>query len=78
MRWIELFFKPKGEKFNYEVGRFEFNAHGEAAKGQNEGPVHACPVVQTSVKITKAGTLFAAAYCNIHDLWEASKNISLE
>ena len=38
--WISLFFKPEGDKFTYEVGRYEFNAHGESVKGANEGPVY--------------------------------------
>jgi superoxide reductase len=28
IRWIQLFFKPEGDKFSYQVGNFEFTAHG--------------------------------------------------
>ncbi len=29
IRWIEVYFQPKEEKFPIQIGRFEFNAHGE-------------------------------------------------
>ncbi|MCA1961456.1 MAG: hypothetical protein LDL33_11745 [Desulfomonile sp.] len=29
IRWIQLFFKPDVDKFSYQVGNFEFTAHGE-------------------------------------------------
>jgi len=36
--WISLYFQPEGGKFTHDVGRFEFNAHGEsAAGGQAQG-----------------------------------------
>ena len=31
IRWIQAFFSPDEDKFAYEVGRFEFSAHGESA-----------------------------------------------
>ena len=34
--WIDVYFQPDGDKFVYHVGRFEFNAHGEAVKGAIE------------------------------------------
>ena len=77
IRRITLFFKPDGDKFIYEVGHFNFNAHGESTKGPNSGPVYTDPSVNTSVKIAQAGTLIAVAYCNIHGLWENSKAIQV-
>src|SRR6056297_3361107 len=32
IRWIKLFFKPKGEKYPYEIGQTNFNAHGASVK----------------------------------------------
>ena len=29
IRWIQLFFHPEGDKFSYQVGNYEFTAHGE-------------------------------------------------
>ena len=77
IRWIILYFQPEGEKFTYEVGRFEFNAHGESTAGPNEGPVYTHHEVTASMKIKKPGTLFAHSLCNIHGLWESSKAIAL-
>jgi len=75
--WITLYFHPEGEKFTHQVGHFEFSAHGESTTGPNEGPVHTHHTVTTSLKINKPGTLHALALCNIHGLWESSKEIGL-
>jgi superoxide reductase len=61
IRWIALYFHPEGDKFIYEVGRFEFSAHGESIKGANNKP----------------GRLHALSYCNIHGLWEGTKDVGL-
>jgi superoxide reductase len=78
IRWITLYFQPQGSKFTYEVGRFEFNAHGEAVSGPNQGPVYTHYAVTTSLKITQPGTLYAQAFCNIHGLWESARQVGLE
>jgi len=75
IRWIKLYFKPEGDKFSYEVGGCEFNAHGECADGPNKGNVYADPAVTVKIKIKKSGTLFASSYCNIHGLWQNSMKI---
>ena len=77
IRWITLYFHPEGDKFTYEVGRFEFNAHGESVAGPNQGPVYTHHEVTASMKINKPGRLHALAYCNIHGLWEDAKDIAL-
>lgn len=76
IRWVELFFRPEGEKAAYEAGRFEFTAHGESSDGANSGPVYTHHTVKTSLSIKKPGTLIAASLCNIHGLWESSKGLS--
>jgi len=73
IRWIVLYFHPEGDKFTYEVGRYEFNAHGESVQGANQGPVYTHHAVVAAMKINKPGTLNALAYCNIHGLWAAGK-----
>jgi len=78
IRWISLFFHPKGEKFSYQIGHYEFSAHGESAQGANEGPVYSHPVVKAMMKTDKPGTFHALSLCNIHGLWESSKEISLK
>jgi superoxide reductase len=78
IRWIKLFFKPDNGKFAYELGVFEFNAHGESIEGANKGPAYTEPSAQAVIKLNGSGTLLAAAYCNIHGLWENSKTIIVE
>ncbi len=77
IRWISLYFHPQGDKFPYEVGHFEFTAHGESADGPNQGSVYTHHQVGVSMKTSKSGTLHALAFCNIHGLWENSKDIQV-
>ena len=78
IRWINLYYKPTDDKFTYHIGTYEFNAHGESAAGANQGPVFTDPVVKTSFKVNKSGTLFAVSFCNTHGLWESSKDITVK
>ena len=78
IRWITLFFHPEGDKFPYQVGRFEFTAHGESAAGPNEGVVYTDHSVTARLKTAKPGTLHAIALCNIHGLWESSKKVQVK
>jgi superoxide reductase len=78
IRWIQLYFKPEGEKFAYHIGNFEFTAHGESVDGANQGPVYTNHTVTAEFKTHKPGTLVAASYCNIHGLWESSKQIQVK
>lgn len=77
IRWISVYFHPAGEKFPYEVGRFEFSAHGESTEGPNQGPVYTNHEVAISLKISKPGTLYATSLCNIHGLWQSAKEITI-
>lgn len=77
IRCIRCYFSPDGENFTYEVGRFEFGAHGESVEGPNKGPVHTNHHVIFSFKVSKPGTLHAVVLCNIHGLWESDKRIEL-
>lgn len=76
--WVELYFHPKEEKFPYQLGRFEFSAHGESAQGPNTSSLYTTPTVVCTFKTEKSGTLLAISYCNIHGLWEGSKELSVE
>jgi superoxide reductase len=73
--WITLYFQPEGEKFTHQVGHFEFSAHGESTAGPNQGPVYTHHAATAWLKVGKSGTLHALALCNIHGLWESSKEI---
>jgi len=77
IRWIQLFFKPDGDKFAYQIGNWEFTAHGEAAEGANEGPATTEPKVSATLKLKTSGTLVASSYCNIHGLWENNTAIQI-
>jgi len=77
IRWIKLFFRPEGEKAVCQVGSFEFAAHGESAKGANHGSVYAHHKAVATMKLTKSGTVQALAYCNIHGLWQSSREIRI-
>ena len=78
IRWIQLYFKPEGAKFTYHIGSFEFAAHGESVDGANQGPVYTNHSVVSEFKTSKSGTLIATSYCNIHGLWENSKEIKVK
>lgn len=78
IRWVEVCFHPKGEKFPYQVGRVEFNAHGESTQGPDTSTVytHHCAVL--NFKTDKSGTIYASSYCNIHGLWQNYKDLTVE
>ena len=78
IRWIQLYFKPEGEKFTYEVGNYEFDAHGESVEGANAGPVYTHHSITSELKIKKPGTLYATSLCNIHGLWENSRELKIK
>jgi superoxide reductase len=77
IRWISLYFQPEGAKFTYQIAHFEFCAHGEAVEGPNQGPVYTHHEGCTSMKTKKPGTLLAQAYCNIHGLWQSSRDLTI-
>jgi len=78
IKWIEVYFLPKEEKFPYQVGKFDFTAHGESVQGPNTSTVYTHPEIVCGFKTEKAGTILASSYCNIHGLWQGSKDISVE
>ena len=76
IRWIRVYFKP-ADGGPFELAAFEFNAHGESAKGADEGPAYTDPFGSVRVKLDSSGTLFATSYCNIHGVWESSQEIAV-
>lgn len=73
--WIEVYFLPDGEKFPYQIGRYDFLAHGASTEGPDTSSVYTEPVIQTTFKTSKGGKIFATSYCNIHGLWENSTEL---
>lgn len=76
--WISVFFHPEGEKFPYQIGRYEFSAHGSSAKGPNTSTVYTHHAVTTWFKTSKPGTILAVSLCNIHGLWQSQKTVKLK
>ncbi len=77
IEWIQLFFKPDNTKFPFEVGKFDFRGHGASIQGANNGPLYTEPKVKIAVKVNTSGTLMAMSFCNIHGLWESSKELKV-
>jgi superoxide reductase len=75
IRWICLYFLPEGDKFPYQIGCYEFCAHGESTEGPDTSSVYTHHEVSASMKTGKSGTIYATALCNIHGLWQAEKEI---
>ena len=77
IRWITVYFVPQGEKFPYQIGKFEFTAHGESAQGPDTSTVYTHPQVTLSLRADKPGTVFASSYCNIHGLWQNTQELDI-
>jgi superoxide reductase len=75
IRWIEVYFLAEGEKLPFEIGRFEFNSHGESTQGPNTSTIYTHPQVTCAFKTDKKGTILSSSYCNIHGLWQGLKAI---
>ena len=75
--WVELYFHPAGEKFPYQLGRFDLSAHGAGQQGPNTSTVSIQPSVGVSFKTEKSGTIIAVSYCNIHGLWENTQELAV-
>jgi superoxide reductase len=78
IEWISLFFHPMGEKFPYQMGRFEFSAHGASVQGPNTSTIYTHHAVTAWFKTGKPGTILALSSCNIHGLWQSSKEIKIK
>ena len=76
--WISLYFHPEGEKFPYQIGRFDVTAHGASTQGPNTSTLYTHPAITTWIKTGKPGTLMAVSMCNIHGLWQSSKELKIK
>lgn len=74
---IALYFHPEGEKFPYEIGKVDFSSHGASTEGPDTSSVYTHHEVSLSFKTDKAGTIHASSVCNIHGLWQNSKQIKI-
>ena len=78
IRWIAIYFQPGDAKVPYEIAQIEFSAHGESSQGADEGPVYTHHCGCACMKTSDPGTLYAVAYCNIHGVWQAEKEIAVK
>ncbi|MDD5495671.1 MAG: class II SORL domain-containing protein [Candidatus Omnitrophica bacterium] len=77
IRWISVYFHPRGEKFPCQIGKVEFTAHGESPQGPDTSTICTHPEAVLNFKSEKSGTIYAVSYCNIHGLWQNSKEIEV-
>lgn len=77
IRWIGVYFLAEGEKFPYQIGKFEFTSHGESTQGPNTSTIFTHPEMVCSFKTDKNGIIFASSYCNIHGIWQSAKSIKI-
>ena len=77
IRWISIYFHPEGVKSPYQIGHFEFSAHGESVDGPDTSTVYTHHEATTSMKTGKPGIIYATALCNIHGIWQSEKEIKV-
>jgi len=75
--WFELYFLADGEKFPYQLARFDFSAHGASVQGANSSAIFTEPKAVFNFKTEKSGKIIAVSYCNIHGLWQGEKEIKV-
>jgi superoxide reductase len=75
--WIDIYFLPDGEKFPYQICRYEFSSHGASTQGPDTSSIYT-PFDFTAKMITaKSGRILVSSYCNIHGLWSNERSISV-
>ncbi len=76
IRWIALYFDPENSTFPYQIGKYNFTAHGASTKGPDTSTIYSEPKIKATFKTEVPGTLIATSYCNIHGLWTHEKEIT--
>ena len=77
IRWIQVYFHPGDEKSTYQLAHCEFTAHGESTQGADKGPAYTDHSASVATMVKKPGVIHAISLCNIHGLWENSKEIKI-
>jgi len=77
IRWISVYFHADSEKSAYQIGHFEFAAHGGSVDGPDTSSTYTHHEVGLSMKTDKPGVIYATALCNIHGLWQSQKEITV-
>jgi superoxide reductase len=67
IRYVELWFYEQGRPYNpVRIAKITWE------------PEYTQAEAEVTVTLQKSGTLYAIAYCNLHGLWEARKEITVE
>ena len=64
--WIEVYYKPEGTKPVYMVARFA------------PAPTHGDSRLSFRMRVDAPGHIIALSHCNIHGLWENSRELEVE
>ncbi|MBN1433139.1 hypothetical protein JW921_00150 [Candidatus Fermentibacterales bacterium] len=75
--WISLYFLPEGESFPYRIGSASFDSHGASTDGADTSGVYSHHEAVFAFRTRKPGSLLAVSHCNIHGLWQSSKEIRI-
>ncbi len=75
--WIGVYFQPQGEKYPYQIAKAEFASHGASINGADTSTVYTYPEMSATFKTDKPGVIYASSYCNIHGLWQSSKELKI-
>ncbi len=75
--WIQVFFLAEGEKNAYQIGQFDFSAHGASTQGADKSTVYTNPEATISFKSDRSGELIAMSFCNIHGLWKSNLTLKI-
>ncbi len=67
IRRLEIYFRENGRAYNpIHIATVDLE------------PEYAEPEIKLTLRLKKSGVLYAIGYCNLHGLWEARKEISVE
>ncbi|MDO8663182.1 MAG: class II SORL domain-containing protein [Candidatus Omnitrophota bacterium] len=75
--WIGVYFQPQGEKYPYQIAKTEFTSHGASINGADTSTVYTHPEMSAVFKTDKPGVIYASSYCNIHGLWQSSRELKI-
>jgi len=77
IRWIQIFFHPQGEQNGYQLANCEFTAHRESVEGASQGPACTVHTVTVTAMINKPGIIYVLSFCDIHGLWENTREVKI-
>ena len=70
--------KSEEEKYPYQLGLANFDAHGASLKGPDTSGIYSEPYAVFQLITDKPGKLIATSYCNIHGFWKYENEVKVE